>query len=152
MNETNENKLSLEERIRQIKERKTKEKEPVFRTSKKILLNVDGELELDRYMFINKFMDQLIESREYSFRVVEIMKRAYIEYNIDMTCFIEGCKHNNDIFYYNAILIYKMIDSGMFDENDYLEISKLKLKNPIEVEKKWIEMINNKKGNKEKNI
>lgn len=149
-----ETKLSLDKQIAEVKE----EKNPKLLMrraqgmdslgARRVTSILDIEFEQNRLGYIKKSMNHLIKNDVYSSRTIEVMRQVFVDYNIDMREILLDCRDDIDEYYYTAVVIYKMIKSGLFTEEEYLDVAEYSFTNAYQAEKFWKKLLKDKTENK----
>lgn len=108
------------------------------------IINLEIEFEVDRIKYIKNSMNDLAKNDMYSLRTIEVIQQVFIEYNIDMREILLDCENNIDEYYFTAVVIYKMIKSGLFSEEEYIDVADNIFVSPYLAEKYWRNLLKTK--------
>lgn len=143
---------SLNERIKKAKERekilsaqrKTMQPKVTIPLAKKSKPSIHEKQEQSRIEYIEDYCLNLLSTGKFSKECVEIIAHCMLEKNIRIDKYLIENVEDKD-YHYTVYLIYLMIQSGLFSEDDYYDAGELIINNNFQMREIFEDLIKEKK-------
>jgi len=101
---------------------------PIF---KNLSLNINDKAEYERILYVEKYCLNLLQTKQFSKESVEIIAQCMLERNEKMDQYLMK-EVEDDHYHYTVYLVYQMMKTGLFNEDDYYDAAELDIDNMFE--------------------